>query len=122
MDKSFKMYREKIEITLESAKKSNDVFSKEANILGNLKAWITNPEYLYSKDLFRQKVLDEFEVITSENRSVTLMNFLLASSSSKEEALNAISKMYGIIKPMSFEYKAMQKVKSIAEEYLNTIK
>lgn len=122
MDKSFEIYREKIETALGDPKKLKDVFSQEASILENLKSWITNPEYLYTKDSFREKVLAEFEIITSENRSVTLMNFLLASSFSKEEALKAISKMYSVIKPMSFEYKAMQKVKSIAEEYLNTIK
>ena len=53
MDKSFEMYRKKIETALGDPKKLKDVFSQEASILENLKSWITNPEYLYTKDSFR---------------------------------------------------------------------
>lgn len=120
-DKTFENYQKRMLDAMQTPnKQSNDLFTKLSNILDNLKTYVNDGKY--SQAGFKQEVEKQFKSVDSSDETVrhfkkTLKNFC----STKSEALQTISDLYSMVKPISTQIGSWSAVASIANECIAEI-
>lgn len=101
-------------------KQSNDPFTKLASILENLKTFVNKGTY--SQKGFRKEVYNQFKNVDSSDETAKhFQKQLNTYSSSKAEALQTISELYNMVKPLSQQIGSWSSVASIANECMAEI-
>ncbi len=119
--KRFENYQQQILNAINNPnKQSNDPFTKLSNILDNLKIFVEGKNF--SQNAFKQEVDKQFSYIDSSDEIAQhFQKQLNTFCSSKSEALQTISDLYNMVKPLSQQVASWSSVASIANECMAEI-
>ena len=122
-DKLFENYKKRMLEAMQhpNEDKQDNIFSRLSNILDNLRNFV-NTVTPYSSVGFKEEVEKQFKAVDHSNEIVKhFFRRLMDFSYDKKEALNTISELYGMAKPLSMQFSSWSTVSDIADEFIAEI-
>ena len=122
-DKLFENYKKRMLEAMQhpNEDKQDNIFSRLSNILDNLRNFV-NTVTPYSSADFKEEVEKQFKAVDHSNEIVKhFFRMLMDFSYDKKEALNTISELYGMAKPLSMQFSSWSTVSDIADEFIAEI-
>ncbi|MFQ9264382.1 MAG: hypothetical protein ACLR44_04720 [Clostridia bacterium] len=122
-DKLFENYKKRMLEAMQhpNEDKQDNIFSRLSNILDNLRNFV-NTVTPYSSADFKEEVEKQFKAVDHSNETVKhFFRMLMDFSYDKKEALNTISELYGMAKPLSMQFSSWSTVSDIADEFIAEI-